>query len=195
MVSPRVLQQFRVQLNPALLKSSSRQCRSSNIISHTRSFASVQDDKKDPATLAAAGDTADAATLETKPEEKTQKRRKRRTNFTDNLNKGPSFDDFLRARVSQDEPISEDLIANSQPTERVRLPSWLKTNIPMGKNYHKLKEDVRGLKLHTVCEEARCPNIGECWGGSDKSKATATIMLMGDTCTRGCRFLLRENKP
>lgn len=188
MVSPRVLQQFRVQLNPALLKSSSRQCRSSNIITHTRSFASVQDDKKDPATLAAAGDAADAATLETKPEEKTQKRRKRRTNFTDNLNKGPSFDDFLRARVSQDEPISDDLIANSQPTERVRLPSWLKTNIPMGKNYHKLKEDVRGLKLHTVCEEARCPNIGECWGGSDKSKATATIMLMGDTCTRGCRF-------
>ncbi|KAH0415656.1 Lipoyl synthase, partial [Aureobasidium melanogenum] len=42
--------------------------------------------------------------------------------------------------------------------------------------------------LHTVCEEARCPNISDCWGGSDKSAATATIMLMGDTCTRGCRF-------
>jgi len=39
-----------------------------------------------------------------------------------------------------------------------------------------------------VCESARCPNIGDCWGGSDKARATATIMLMGDTCTRGCRF-------
>lgn len=44
------------------------------------------------------------------------------------------------------------------------------------------------MNLHTVCEEARCPNISDCWGGSDKSAATATIMLMGDTCTRGCRF-------
>lgn len=44
------------------------------------------------------------------------------------------------------------------------------------------------MNLHTVCEEARCPNISDCWGGSDKAAATATIMLMGDTCTRGCRF-------
>ncbi len=50
------------------------------------------------------------------------------------------------------------------------------------------KNDLRGLNLHTVCEEARCPNISDCWGGSSKSTATATIMLMGDTCTRGCRF-------
>lgn len=114
--------------------------------------------------------------------------RRRRTNFTDNLNKGPSFDDFLRARISKDDIISSDIIANSQPTERVRLPTWLKTPIAKGKSFHKLKDDVHGLGLHTVCEEARCPNIGECWGGSDKSKATATIMLMGDTCTRGCRF-------
>lgn len=70
-----------------------------------------------------------------------------------------------------------------------RLPEWLKTPIPAGNdNYKKIKADLRGLKLHTVCEEARCPNISECWGGSDKSAATATIMLMGDTCTRGCRF-------
>jgi lipoic acid synthetase len=70
-----------------------------------------------------------------------------------------------------------------------RLPEWLKTPIPAGnKNFAAIKKDLRGLNLHTVCEEARCPNIGECWGGSDKSKATATIMLMGDTCTRGCRF-------
>eukprot|EP00656_Telonema_subtile_P051991 TRINITY_DN7123_c0_g1_i2.p1 TRINITY_DN7123_c0_g1~~TRINITY_DN7123_c0_g1_i2.p1 ORF type:complete len:285 (-),score=44.29 TRINITY_DN7123_c0_g1_i2:190-1044(-) len=47
---------------------------------------------------------------------------------------------------------------------------------------------VRGLNLSTVCEEARCPNIGECWGGGKSGTSTATIMLMGDTCTRGCRF-------
>lgn len=69
-----------------------------------------------------------------------------------------------------------------------RLPEWLKTPIPIGDNYKQIKNDLRGLNLHTVCEEARCPNISDCWGGSDKSAATATIMLMGDTCTRGCRF-------
>jgi lipoic acid synthetase len=69
-----------------------------------------------------------------------------------------------------------------------RLPSWLKTPIPDGDNFKKIKNDLRGLNLHTVCEEARCPNISECWGGGEKSAATATIMLMGDTCTRGCRF-------
>ncbi|KFQ23641.1 hypothetical protein N331_04169, partial [Merops nubicus] len=58
----------------------------------------------------------------------------------------------------------------------------------MGKNYNKLKNTLRSLNLHTVCEEARCPNIGECWGGGEHATATATIMLMGDTCTRGCRF-------
>lgn len=72
--------------------------------------------------------------------------------------------------------------------EITRLPEWLKTPIPDNKNYQKIKKDLRGLNLHTVCEEARCPNISDCWGGSDKSAATATIMLMGDTCTRGCRF-------
>ncbi|KAJ9155738.1 hypothetical protein NKR23_g1924 [Pleurostoma richardsiae] len=72
-----------------------------------------------------------------------------------------------------------------------RLPEWLKTPIPApgaNNNFGKIKADLRGLNLHTVCEEARCPNIGECWGGSSKAAATATIMLMGDTCTRGCRF-------
>lgn len=68
-----------------------------------------------------------------------------------------------------------------------RLPEWLKVPIPKGLSFHNLKRDVRELKLATVCEEAKCPNIGECWGGK-KSEATATIMLLGDTCTRGCRF-------
>jgi lipoic acid synthetase len=62
-------------------------------------------------------------------------------------------------------------------------PDWLKVRIPSGERYQQLKTVSRQLGLATVCEEARCPNIGECWGGG-----TATFMLMGDTCTRGCRF-------
>ncbi|KAI8890445.1 Lipoate synthase [Backusella circina FSU 941] len=76
-----------------------------------------------------------------------------------------------------------------------RLPDWLKTEIPAGQNFGKIKRDLRGLKLHTVCEEARCPNIGDCWGGGEHQTATATIMLMGDECTRGCRFCsVKTNK-
>ncbi len=62
-------------------------------------------------------------------------------------------------------------------------PSWLKVRAAGGRSYNELKETFRGLDLHTVCEEARCPNIGECW-----AEGTATVMLLGDTCTRGCRF-------
>ena len=62
-------------------------------------------------------------------------------------------------------------------------PAWLKAKIPSGEKYHYIKNLVRGLNLATVCEEARCPNIGECWSGG-----TATLMLMGDLCSRGCRF-------
>ncbi len=64
-----------------------------------------------------------------------------------------------------------------------RKPPWLKVRAPGGERYVRLKALMRELDLHTVCEEARCPNIGECWGGG-----TATIMLLGDVCTRGCRF-------
>lgn len=61
--------------------------------------------------------------------------------------------------------------------------------MPGGEAYTAIKDKLRELNLHTVCEEARCPNIGECWGGDEQGNgATATIMLMGDTCTRGCRF-------
>ena len=66
-------------------------------------------------------------------------------------------------------------------------PSWLKAEAPRGENYERLRSTVKSLKLATVCEEARCPNIGECWGGASGT-ATATIMIMGDTCTRGCAF-------
>lgn len=62
-------------------------------------------------------------------------------------------------------------------------PSWLKVRPPAGERYQFIKGRLRQLGLATVCEEARCPNVAECWGGG-----TATIMVMGDTCTRGCRF-------
>jgi lipoyl synthase len=62
-------------------------------------------------------------------------------------------------------------------------PPWLKVRAPGGDRYTKLKETLRELDLHTVCEEARCPNVGECW-----AEGTATVMLLGDVCTRGCRF-------
>lgn len=75
------------------------------------------------------------------------------------------------------------------PKERARKPDWLKREVlPGGSKYTAIKSKLRELKLATVCEEAKCPNIGECWGGADGKTATATIMLMGDTCTRGCRF-------
>jgi lipoyl synthase len=64
-----------------------------------------------------------------------------------------------------------------------KKPEWLRIRLPSGENYVKVKQTIASLGLHTVCEEARCPNIGECWGGG-----TATIMIMGDVCTRGCRF-------
>lgn len=62
-------------------------------------------------------------------------------------------------------------------------PPWLKVRAPGGDTYHHLKKTFRELDLHTVCEEARCPNVGECW-----REGTATVMLLGDVCTRGCRF-------
>ncbi len=65
----------------------------------------------------------------------------------------------------------------------LKRPEWLKVRMPSGKNYVELKTLMRDLDLHTVCEEARCPNIGECWG-----HRTATFMILGDTCTRACGF-------
>jgi lipoic acid synthetase len=64
-----------------------------------------------------------------------------------------------------------------------RKPEWLKVRMPGGERHAELTQTFRRLKLHTVCEEARCPNIGECW-----REGTATIMILGDVCTRGCRF-------
>jgi lipoic acid synthetase len=64
-----------------------------------------------------------------------------------------------------------------------RHPDWIRARMPAGENYHALRRLLRGLNLNTVCEEAHCPNIGECW-----DQRTATIMILGDTCTRACGF-------
>jgi len=71
-----------------------------------------------------------------------------------------------------------------EPTSRPqRPPPWLRVRAPTGETYHWLKRLMRAQGLHTVCEEAHCPNIGECWG-----HRTATFLILGDTCTRNCRF-------
>jgi lipoic acid synthetase len=70
-------------------------------------------------------------------------------------------------------------------------PAWLKARAPVGDNFHHLKKLARGLGLHTVCESAQCPNIGECW-----NHGTATFMLLGDICTRRCGFCaVPKGKP
>ena len=71
----------------------------------------------------------------------------------------------------------------SDAAEHTPKPPWLKVRAPGGERYVAIKRRLRHESLHTVCEEARCPNMGECWGSG-----TATLMLMGEICTRGCRF-------
>jgi lipoic acid synthetase len=66
---------------------------------------------------------------------------------------------------------------------RAPKPEWLRARAPVGEEFHNLKKLARGLGLHTVCESAQCPNIGECW-----NHRTATFMLLGDVCTRRCGF-------
>lgn len=70
-----------------------------------------------------------------------------------------------------------------EPAAPKRRPEWLKVRAPAGDEYHNLKRLMRSKSLHTICEEANCPNIAECWG-----RGTATFLIMGDTCTRSCGF-------
>jgi lipoyl synthase len=74
-------------------------------------------------------------------------------------------------------------VERKRKEERQRKPEWLKINLNTNENYRELKKMMRGKTLHTVCEEARCPNIYECW-----ANRTATFMILGDICTRACRF-------
>jgi lipoic acid synthetase len=100
--------------------------------------------------------------------------------LVEKLKNGPSLSDFIKTQQLTTKKVE-------------RLPEWLKTNIPDNPDFKRIRNDLRGLGLHTVCEEARCPNISDCWGAS--KAATATIMLMGDECTRGCRFCsVKTNK-
>jgi lipoic acid synthetase len=84
-----------------------------------------------------------------------------------------------------------DQAASSNQTPRPKLPDWIRARFPGGEGYHRLKGIMRDLKLNTVCEDARCPNIGECW-----NRGTATFMILGDLCTRGCRYCaVAKGKP
>jgi len=79
-----------------------------------------------------------------------------------------------------------DAVVHTSSEEKpatVRRPEWLKAKIPGGENYVRVKSIIDAERLHTVCEEARCPNMGECWHAG-----TATFMILGDTCTRSCGF-------
>lgn len=80
---------------------------------------------------------------------------------------------------------------DTSEVKKLRRPEWLKVKIPSGENYARLKTLIDGKYLHTVCEEARCPNMGECW-----NHGTATFMILGDTCTRSCGFCaVNTGKP
>lgn len=69
-----------------------------------------------------------------------------------------------------------------------KRPEWLKVKAPVSKNYQHINDMLKSLNLSTVCQSAHCPNIGECWGGDSEHGGTATFMLMGNTCTRACKF-------
>ena len=84
-------------------------------------------------------------------------------------------------------------VTNKQtdPNRPKRRPEWIKVRVPGGENYNFLKDLMRSKQLHTVCEEAMCSNIGECWGAG-----TATFLIMGDTCTRSCGFCdIKTGRP
>lgn len=91
----------------------------------------------------------------------------------------------VNSNLTSESTSTSDLGVPSKSTmfDRPSKPSWLKVRAPVGENYVRIKGMLGELKLATVCQEAKCPNIGECWSGG-----TATFMLMGEVCTRGCRF-------
>jgi lipoic acid synthetase len=82
---------------------------------------------------------------------------------------------------------SEKPLGTTEPARRVPRPAWLRVRLPSGENYVRLRGLIREHRLNTVCEDARCPNIGECWGAG-----TATFMILGRVCTRACGFCAVE---
>lgn len=95
------------------------------------------------------------------------------------LANGPTFQEFVQDpdNIKADWDYEGKLKREKGDDKRLRLPPWLKKEIPIGANFNKIKSQLRDLKLATVCEEARCPNIGECWGGGEHGTQTATIMV------------------
>jgi lipoic acid synthetase len=90
------------------------------------------------------------------------------------------FVDILARSASTATP---EASTSAEKADMTRRPEWLKVKAPGGEEYANVKQMMRSKALHTVCEEAHCPNIGECWGAG-----TATFMILGDTCTRSCGF-------
>ncbi|KAG0473832.1 hypothetical protein HPP92_015183 [Vanilla planifolia] len=115
---------------------------------------------------------------------------------SDSISYPPESDLFVSPAVSSGKtgayPGGMGLHTGRDPS--VKKPEWLRQRAPQGEKFARLQDSLSRLKLNTVCVEAQCPNIGECWnggggaGGEGDGIATATIMLLGDTCTRGCRF-------
>ncbi len=83
----------------------------------------------------------------------------------------------------ENEKVDVPVIQVQDTPKPMRRPEWIKVRAPTGETYEWLKDLMRSKELHTVCEEAHCPNIGECWG-----RGTATFLILGDVCTRSCRF-------
>ncbi|KAG2426158.1 hypothetical protein HXX76_013139 [Chlamydomonas incerta] len=141
-------------------------------------YSSASSATQAPAEAAAAVKASDASTSGVAPAVAVDTLRRK-------LAQGPDFSDFLTGS----EVVEKYSVEAPSWTAKKRKPEWMKRNkLPGGDKYTEIKSKLRELKLSTVCEEARCPNLGECWGGGDGHTATATIMLMGDTCTRGCKF-------
>ncbi len=87
--------------------------------------------------------------------------------------------------------IKELTVIPSEPESAGRRPDWLRVKLPTGKNFREVADIIRDYKLNTVCAEARCPNMGECWGAG-----TATFMILGDVCTRSCAFCaIKTGRP
>lgn len=114
------------------------------------------------------------------------------------LMKRDAFAELVKMAVQKDPSLAEraerslaggtSTSGSPQPLPNQEKPYWLRQRAPQGERFEYLNGQMQNLKLATVCQEAQCPNIGECWNGGDTGIGTATIMLMGDTCTRGCRF-------
>jgi lipoic acid synthetase len=97
----------------------------------------------------------------------------------------------LRPLLSLSEMILNNRTAESHQLAVKRKPDWLRAKVPGGEGYKRTKSNIATNRLHTVCEEAACPNLGECW-----ARGVATIMILGDTCTRACGFCnVKTGKP